>query len=486
MAIDRSKFIRTSASQLQQSDKDLNKTLGRKERNTNGHDMDDGQNLFRLYPPHPDSGTSFVVPFTQTFIPAMVQEKDKQGNFLWLDAEKKNPKMKLSVRSVWNTKVHGNKKKDLIEEYISLAKLNANALQFTGDAYKEYMKPIYGKYSDDKSKNINGINYPLQWVVYADKYPNANPAATPVFDELRIKKGIKERINRISAMETADDPLGTDPFTDLSDGRAIKILKDPVAGKDNPQLYYTTELDNSSIKETIGNRVVNVQKTYPLTDEQLEHFMKQEPLSKKYGVKLATRKNFEAQLAGLELLDTKYQMGIFDLPEWSETVLEIDGYYPEVDTPEQADALGAVDSDVVPMEDEVAEESADQFELMNRQELSVYARDNKTGILVRPQINDEQLRDKLREWEANSHIEHKPLPGEEGHVEEAEVEKQIEVSAEQKAQDKKDFLKDLHGVGNGKVPEKKEEVAAPVVVDAKKKLDEMRARMKTNSTLKAV
>lgn len=441
MAVDRSKFKRTSASQLAQQDKELNKTMGRKEKQGNGHDIEDGSNLFRIYPVHPDIAEKhpnavFAQPFVQTFIPAMVQDKDKSGNIL-KDSDGK-PKLKEGVKPVFNAKVHGGFSKDLIDEYISLAVQNAKDMGLQGDDYKEYLKPIYGAYSKDPKKNINGINYPQVWIMYADKYPNANPAANPVFDELRIKKAIKERLNKISAIEAANDPLGTDPFTDIEEGRAIKILKDSAA--ENPQNYYTTELDSSTVNEVIGNRTVKVQKAYPLSDEQLDHFLKQEPLFVKYGKKLATRKNFESQLAGLEMFDTKWEMGIFELPKWSEIVAECDSYYPENDAAsEQADDQAEDNSP------EPEAPSGDEFDLMDRKELTTFCKDNKTGILVRPNLTDDAIREKLREWKAATTINHIPLPNEEGYVE-PEV-TQPPVKEEETKEDKDDFLEDLTNAG---------------------------------------
>jgi hypothetical protein len=474
MAIDRSKFIRTSASQLQQDDKDLNKTLGRKERGNNkGHTLDDGHNLFRLYPAHPvemGGGRSFVEPFVQTFLPAMVQDKDKDGN-VKKDNQGK-PVMKLGVRPVWNTKAHGNKKKDLVEEFIILAGKTANAMGLKGDSYKEYMKPIYGAYSKDPNKNIQGVNYPLLWVVYADKYPGANSASVPSLDEFRLKKSVKDRLNSIAAMETSNDPLGTDPFTDLEEGKAVKIFYNKEAEKASD--YYTTELDNSTVTEVINGKQYKLPKTYPLTDDQLENFLKLEPLAVKYGEKLATRKNFEAQLAGLELVDNKYQMGIFGLQEWGDIVIEIDSYYPEVDAP-----IGTPTEAVSDVVEDVVEDDTDEFELMNRTELTAYAKSNKTGILVRPALDDEGLRQKLRAWKENLTTDAPGalLPNEEGYKEE-EVVALVSKLSVVKEETKEEFLAELNkAVVQVVSPADAVELkTTPVNTDAKSRLAALRAK----------
>ncbi len=406
MSIDRSKFKKSTASQMVQADKDLNKTMGKREQGfSNGHEVEEGTNLFRIYPVHPDIADSdpravFAVPYVQTFIPAIVDERDKDGKVV---TENGQPKKKTTVKPVYNAKVHGGMPKDLIEEYIALANRKANELKLSKDQREEFMIPIYGKYySKGNPKNVNGINYPQVWIVYADKYAGGNPTATPIFDELRLKKSIKDRLNKIAAVEAANDPMGTDPFTDIEEGRAIKVLKDSQAVPATN--VYTTELDNSSETQVINGKSYKMQKFFPLTDSQLEHFLKQEPLQVKYGKKLATRKNFETQLAGLEMVDQKWKLGIFDMPEWNDVVLEIDGYYPENDA-------AATTEHTAPVEDAVEEEtSGDKFDLLDRKELQEFAKENKTGILVKPGMSDDAVREKLREWEVNSVIPHVDLP----------------------------------------------------------------------------
>lgn len=492
MAIDRSKFKKTSVSQLAQSDKDLNRTMGRKEKTGNGHVIDEGLNLFRAYPAHPDGGEkdSFVVPFVQTFLPAVVDDKDDRGN-IKKDAAG-NPLKRETVRPTWNAKVHGGKKKDLIEEFINLCWKKTKDDKMDEDTKKKFMMPVYGAYNaKDPKKGMQGIAYPLAWVMYADKYPSGNASAAPAFDELRIKKSVKERMNKLSAIEGGDDPLATDPFSDIEEGRAFKIFKDKE--QENPNNIYATELDNTTVTEVIGTRTVKIQKTFPLTDAQLELFLKEKPLTEKYGPKLATRKNFEAQLAGLEILDNKYKMGIFELNEWGEIVLEIDGYYAEVDAVDPENEVLGVEVNTRAAEEIIPEDDTDEFELMNRQELTAYAKEYKTGILVRPALTDDLLRGKLRVWKADQvALPADPLPGEEGYVEQVKesvvnpvaapapltiVGKPIitpEVAAERQA-----FLDDL----NGKKDEVKTAPAAEVVnMSAADKLKALRAK----SALRAI
>lgn len=442
MAIDRSKFKGTSSSQMVQADKNLNKALGKKEKESNGHDLDEGSNLLRFYPVHPeisekDDKAQFTEPFVQTFLPAMVWEKDGDGKFIFTDKENKEHKLKLSVKPVFNSKIHGGTKKDLLEEYINLAGRHAKSKLTEESERKTYLEPIYGNFA----KKINGITYPAKWVAYADKYPNANPDAQPVFDKFFFKKSIKERLNIISAMETKNDPLGTDPFTDLDEGRAVSIFVNKEGGAQN---YYTTELDSNTTSEVLkSGKTVKVAKQYPLSDEQLENFLKHKPLKELYG-NCAKRKNFEAQLAGLELFDNKHNMGIFALPEWDDIVIECDSYYPETDdTPDTVtDAVDNSGADNIT-------DSGDEFDLLNRKELQAYAKDNKTGVLVKPGMSDDDVRNTLRIWLEGATIPHVALPGEEGYVEPVDERVIATVKEKETEADKQSFLDDLNS-SNGK------------------------------------
>lgn len=434
MAIDKTKFKRTSAAQMQQADANVNRTLGKKERGDN-LSFDDGMNLIRIYPPHPEEdggGDQFAEPIVTAFVPAIVQEKDKQGNLIWLDNAKTRPKMKETVRPVFNSKIHGGTKKDLLEEYIRLALAKAKDL-YGNDKFarEKFLEPIYGNFS----KNINGINYQTKWKMYVDKYPNADPDQKPTFGPIEIKKAVKTRLNKIAAMEAGNDPMGYEPFTDIEEGRAVKVNYNKDAEKADD--YYTTELDMSSVEVLLqGGKKGKVTRTYPLSEEQLEKFMQVTPLAKILkGV--FKRKDFETQYEGIVLLEKKHNLGVIESEEWADLVEEISEYYPEEednkDQQEQggqqnqnAGTTNSTASDEVEEEEEEDDEvesgtegDEDEFTLLDRSELKAYAKEKKTGIVVMKNMSDDDIRVALRNWKKAAEIPHIPLPGEEGYKEEA-------------------------------------------------------------------
>lgn len=476
MAVDRSKFKSSSVSQLTQSDKDLNKSMGRKERNnSNGHELDEGSNLLRIYPIHPDVAeadpkATFAVPFVQTFLPAIVDEKDKEGNII-KDA-KGVAKTKLSVKPVFNAVVHAKgATKDLVDEYIKLATDWGKKNIPVESERKLFLEPVYGNFA----KKINGITYPAKWVVYADKYPNANPDATPVFDKFFFKKSIKDRLNIISQMETKGDPLGTDPFTDIEEGRAISIFVNPDGGATG---YYTTDLDSTTTKEVLGNgKTVKVPKAYPLSDDQLERFLAEKTLQEIFG-NCAGRKNFEIQLAGLELFDSKNSMGIFELPEWEKIVVELDGFYPENGT-EETKAAAKVEE----VEEEEEEDNSDEFDYMNRQELQAYARSNKTGIVVKPSMSDLVIREQLRKWlAASGELVQEPLPTDDDYVDPSpEVKTTPVAKVVEEVEEKDDFLETMNAPVKKTFFEEEEEAATAATIAKKESAAERLAKLRNKN-----
>lgn len=428
----RNKLKPVPVQSLDGADEQLNKSLGYGNRTDNTSDflkVTNGRNLFRIYPPHEpymeDGKTPnpFAEPCVTSFVPAYYPEKDDNGKEI-LGPDGK-PKMRLSVKSVFNSRIHGKMgtngqpicPKDLIDEFVRITNENAKLLYPDNeDQRKHYARGVYGVYSKDPAKKINGITYRTAWVCYADKIEGEKIS----FGRWEIGKSVKNRLNKIAAVEASNEPLGTDPFTDLDEGRAVIVIYNKDAEK--AEDYYTTEIDNATIDEMIGDRRVKVQKVYPITDEQLEHFAKQDPLSKIYR-NVFTRRDFDFQLTGLSIVDKKYEMGIFESEEFQRIAEEILSYYPEEEKKEsttKSDEPITV-STTLTVTEIVTKESGDDLDLLSREELKVYASEGKMGIIVKPVtvMSDDDLRNEIREWRLAKEIEFEkvldgsqPLPNE--------------------------------------------------------------------------
>ena len=384
MAIDRSKFKTSSAAAMKQADQETEAVVKNKENvNADYLKITPGSNKFRIYPYHPDGGgDTFAEAKVIHWLPTEVAERDSNNNVV-NDPKTGKPKLKRTSKPIFNSKIHAGTKKDIVEEYISFAEKIAKETYNDENQRKAFLEPIFGNFA----KKVNGITARASWVVYADKIEGTGKK---VFGRLEIGKAIKQRLNAIAANESSSEPLGTDPFTDINDGRAIVVIYNKEA--DKPQDYYITEIDSSF------DKVSKMITLYPLTDEDLDKFEKYPSLASmlKNSYK---RKDFDNALKGLKMFDDDNELGIFGYDEFLDTADEISQLYPE-------DGEAAVEAEEV---------SGDKFDQMNREELKAFIRDNKTGHVVRKEITDDMIRVQLREWEL----------GDEESVEEAVEEKVV-------------------------------------------------------------
>ena len=417
----RNKLKPVPVSSLQEQDQELNRTLGKKVfTNQDQHKIEDGRNTFRIYPPHESKDVNgrinpFAEPKVLSFVPAMVGDKDEKGDY------KKNEKGEIQVKRgfkpVFNAKVHGLKDKsgnpltkDLIEEFIRIATDKSKEIE-DEETRKKYMLPINGQYIKGGSNNVNGIGYQATWEVYADKLVGE----TWKFGSLELKKAVKNRMNSIAATESANDPLGTDPFTDLDDGRPVVIIYNSNAKK--AEEYYITEIDTTTEEVVLeGGRRVKALKEYPISDERLEIFAKATPLCEIYR-NVFKRSDLEIQLNGLKMIDEQYSMGIFNTEEFQAIYEEIVEFYPEeteqITTQKLEDENSLEKELLVSTQTTVKEvekvqiktdlpfdDDADDFSKMTREDLIEFSQINSTGILIKPKsmMTDDNLRERLREW----------------------------------------------------------------------------------------
>lgn len=405
MALDRSKFKATSIAAAQKQDEEIKASLGKNNGGFTGYlKLDDVgpdpknrvPNIIRIYPPHPEEdggGDVFAEPKVTVFLPMMVPERDQQGNEML--AKDGRPVLKEGVKSVFNARIHGNLDYDLVEEYIRIAlERLEEAKKATTD--KAEIAKISGRITQilgDFKSNVKGLKYIQKWALYADKIVGE----TKTFGTLEIGPAVKDRLNQIAAAaDSGDKALSTDPFTDIEEGKAVFIYYNKDAKKSSD--YYQTEIDPVLVPTQIAGRTYNLPRTFPLTDDQLEAFMKVEPLAKRFkGV--FSRRDLELQVEGLQYFDNKHGIGLFEDQEFLEVYQLIDEQVPEVeeeaaeggDEEGQSEVLGA---ETITQYDEPDQ---DMFDLMDRKELGDWHRTNKSGVLVKPTITDDVLREKARE-----------------------------------------------------------------------------------------
>ena len=373
MAFDRSKYKATSVAAAKQADQEVAAITGSKEKGLNADYLNikegDGNHKYRIYPPHvSDEGVLYAVPKGVHWLPCEVPSKDKNGNFI-KDKNDKNV-TEIKNRPLFNAKIHGGKKKDLVEEYIAFAdKISRETYNDEKDR-KTFMEPINGGF-DSK---YDGILLRQTWVMYVDELMNGKK----MFGRLEIGRAVKERLNKIAATESASEPLGTDPFTDPEEGRAINIIYDKNAKK--AQDYYSTEIYAPLVPGGKGQIQL-----FPLSDSDLEKF-ETYPSLKKMFINVYDRKTFDTTLKGLKVFDDEHELGIFGYDAWLDVIEELSNEYPEGEDSSQ---------------EQGKEEKGDEFDRMDRDELKDYNRENKLGIIVNKTITDDAFRDQIRAAVAN-------------------------------------------------------------------------------------
>lgn len=421
----RKKMKASPVAALESQDQQLEKAMGTSRDRGDVLKIENGRNVFRIYPPHEEIDPVSKKPCTfaeekvVTYLPAMVKDYDSDGKVK--KDSNGNDLMKLGRKPVFNAKIHGRSSKDAVEEFIRIALENAKLLfPDNEDERKKFLLPIYGQYSKDPAARINGITYNAGWAVYADKIVGD----TKTFGKLEFGKAVKQGLNSVAAIEGGDDPMGTDPFTDIDEGRAVIVLFDNKATQASD--YYKVAIDPSTETVNVNGRDLKVQKTYPLSDKQIEDFYKHDSLAKIYR-NVFTRKDLELQIEGLRRVEEqskttqggKYELGVFDSDEFQNILEQLCEIYPAVSeddsentTQEEQDAPMSAETPAVEEKEEEVETTTttspkgkllpgeDEFDLMERDELKAYAKDNNTGVLVRPAavMPDEMLREALRTW----------------------------------------------------------------------------------------
>lgn len=312
---DRSKFKTTSLNTLKEQEKEQNEK--RNVKNFEGLNFlyfDEGDNLIRIYPHHPDGdGDSFAEPKTVTFLELSVPKKDKDGN-------KIEGEFELKKKPIFNAKVHGNYEKDLVEEYMSFAKeVVIPELYIDEQDQKNAWSKVVGYKSGNKY--IPGIKPMDTWCMYATKYGGKVYG----FGILEVKKSVVNGLREEAAkLIGSDATVMPDPYTDPDIGVRAIVTYNPNA--DKPEDYYKVQLEmerdglNFSLLPT------------PLSDEELEEFMKQDSLHKRYR-NAFKRSDFEYQLEGLKRFDDSIELGVFGYDAWLDICEEISDMIPE-DEPE--------------------------------------------------------------------------------------------------------------------------------------------------------
>ena len=321
MGFDRSKFKATKLDVIKEQEKEQEK-LKPHFGNDGGpgfHKLDeDGDYKMRVYPFHPDGGgESFNEVKMVSFLPIRQLKRGKDGKEIKGQYEVKR-------KPIFNSKVHGGLDKDLVEEYMQYVKKHILPIHADDETrQKEIWNAVTGR---------DGVKPQETWPAWADMHKDGKI----VFALWEIKKSIKSQMVELAAtMATDDDISSPDPYSDVEDGICVIVTRDSVAGKEDASKWYKARLD-TKIVDKFNTQLIPT----PLSDEQLEEFLKADSLHKKFR-NAFTAKDFDLQLKGLQRLDEENKINAFADDAWLDICEELSSLVPEPvseSAPEQATA----------------------------------------------------------------------------------------------------------------------------------------------------
>lgn len=348
----RKKLGGTPMSTLQNQETDVSQKVSKKGDRAGFLTFDKGWNKFRYFPAHPET-ESFMYASVRYFVPAI----DDDG--------------KRVKKAVFNSKVHGGTDKDIIEEYIKyLTEVTLSHLQ--GPALEAMLKPIV--YNGDYN-----LAPKIEWVGYANKYTKEGKKIA--FGRFSITPGTKNKLEKLVPTEANNEAITIEPFTDEEDGIAVILTYDPNAkdkkGNKDAKNFYNVELEQK--KE--GKFDIKLVPT-PLSEKEMEDFLKQETLQSMYKNSYRLR-DFNIALAGLQIIDKECKFDVLKDSGFLEIVEEIRNYYPEDDET---------------TEGETEPESSDDLDKLTRDQLKVLIVEEfgRGVIIIRTNNTEDQIRDMIR------------------------------------------------------------------------------------------
>lgn len=272
---DKYKATDTSILKKKKEEEDANLSSGR------GSDfltVEDGLNKFRIFPKHEGEEAFSIL-----------------RNYHWVSYEKDG---EIKRTNVPDSRTHAGTEKDIIDEYIKLARLTLDASD-ADDAKK----------LKDMVSFPNGLHMSTTWLAYANKIIGKDKA--PQFGLLELKKTVRDGMNELSIIEDESEAIEMDPFTDPDEGLPLLITYNSKAKKAAD--YYLVQLSKKPV---------------PLTEEELERFDKIQPLSK-INLLQYTIVQFETAVEGLRIYDEENEIGIFEGEVFQDIIEEVKGQYDQ-------------------------------------------------------------------------------------------------------------------------------------------------------------
>lgn len=285
--------------------------------------------------------------------------------------------------TVLDARKHGGFKKDLVDEYVKLAKR-----MYSNDLEKIAPMTATGM----NSENLLPTN---SWVAYAGFVINDEMCKAQIWE---FKKMVRDQLNKLAFTEDSEEPMEVDPFSDWETGLPFLIKYNKNPNKKKGEDYYEVSLPRNP-------------KPYTLSDDELEYFMNLKPLTEVVGK--STIKDFERALGGLQYFDEKHDLGLFEEQEWLDIVEEVRGQYNSQEWNEitsgtkdtnkktkkqqkKVEPEPEIDDEAEDEAEVEDEDSGDEFDKMDRTALKAYIKSNNIEFTVYKSTSDYEIREAIR------------------------------------------------------------------------------------------
>jgi len=309
-AFDRARFKGAKLSATKDVQKEAqanNKSFGGGTNRVGFLTIDEGRNVFRILPPHPDDTVGAA------YLPKRVAQLECEVP-VYKDGEDTG-KTEIKNKNIFIATQHGGLPKDPIELYIDYVRKRAADEFQDKDDRQKFLQPITG-WRDKKGTWNWGISPKTSFVTYAIK--NNEMGRLELYDSM-----IKD-MDKLAVAEDAEDVMEVDPFSDPSEGSELIITKEKQKDKQGKE---TNKWDYII---SMGSPSKNKREDWPayyervqVTDAQLTELLEQEPLSKIMGNRVYTSRDWDYALDGLKRLDDKYKFEIFENDEFLDELKEL-------------------------------------------------------------------------------------------------------------------------------------------------------------------
>jgi len=281
---------------------------------------EDGEYLLRFWPT-PVQDSYFMVPTMVHFL-EMELDKYEDGKVV-MDGD--SPVREVRRGTVFNSRIHGDTEKDIVDEYIAFLEKTADELYSDDrDKRQKFLKHVYGY--NEGGKYTGGITGVLDYVAYASlmKKDNNGQYIEKEFGRVRLRPSVRKGMLALSSGEDGDEGLSTDPFSDPDDGFIVSVVKDSVAGKKDPGQYYQVSWCTKNY----------IPVKWPLPEGFEDRYTDLPTLTDLYEGKYNS-KDFSNALNGLQRFDEKHDYNVFSYDEFMDTCEELAELYPDDEEEEE-------------------------------------------------------------------------------------------------------------------------------------------------------